>query len=217
MEEAQTEEHFLGTEQKLSSLLECRTPGLLEAVGKFAVLVPLVRGTDGYSILYEVRAGKLRRQPGEVCFPGGKMERDETPVAAALRETGEELGLEPGAVRVLGQLDFLAPRGNSILYPVLGLVEEESLKKLTLNPAEVETVFRVPLDWLLNAKPKEYRYRLIPDMDEDFPYEQLGITSDYHWQIGRESGPIYPWEGKIIWGMTARITRHLLEVWRTIL
>ena len=142
------------------------------------------------------------------------MERDETPVMAALRETEEELGLKPESVRVLGQLDFLAPRGNSILYPVLGLVEEEALEHLTLNPAEVEETFRVPLDRLLTAKPKEYSYRLIPEMDEDFPYELLGISSDYHWQIGRESGPIYPWEGKIIWGMTARITRYFLGLWR---
>ena len=201
-------------EVKFSEFLTGRTPGLLEAKRNFAVLVPLVRGKDGYSLLYEVRARKMRRQPGEVCFPGGKMERDETPVMAALRETEEELGLKPGSVRVLGQLDFLAPRGNSILYPVLGLVEEEALERLTLNPAEVEETFRVPLDRLLTAQPEEYSYRLIPEMDEDFPYELLGISSDYHWQIGKESGPIYPWEGKIIWGMTARITRYFLELWR---
>ena len=201
-------------EVKFSEFLTGRTPGLLEAKRNFAVLVPLVRGKDGYSLLYEVRARKMRRQPGEVCFPGGKMERDETPVMAALRETKEELGLKPGSVRVLGQLDFLAPRGNSILYPVLGLVEEEALERLTLNPAEVEETFRVPLDRLLTAQPEEYSYRLIPEMDEDFPYELLGISSDYHWQIGKESGPIYPWEGKIIWGMTARITRYFLELWR---
>ena len=210
----QTEENFQEAEQELSALLKGRTPGLLEARSNFAVLVPLVRGKSGYSLLYEVRARKMRRQPGEVCFPGGKMERDEAPVAAALRETEEELGLKPESIRVLGQLDFLAPRGNSILYPVLGLVEEEALEHLTLNPAEVEEIFRVPLDWLLTAQPREYSYRLIPEMDEDFPYELLGIQSDYHWQIGRESGPIYPWQGKIIWGMTARITRHFLHLWR---
>ena len=74
------------------SLLE-RTPGLMDATGQYSVLVPLVEGEGGLSLLYEVRAGSLRRQPGEVCFPGGRLEGAESPEECALRETWEELGI----------------------------------------------------------------------------------------------------------------------------
>ena len=63
----------------LEQNLRARTPGLMDATGKYAVLVPLVEGEEGPALLYEVRAGSLRRQPGEVCFPGGKMEGSESP------------------------------------------------------------------------------------------------------------------------------------------
>ena len=186
----------------------------MDASGRYAVLVPLVKGKEGYSLLYEVRAKEMRRQPGEVCFPGGRMEAGESPEDCALREVFEELALPAHRVQVLGQLDFIAHRANFILYPVLGLVEEETVEGLRLNPAEVGEVFRVPLDRLLNMEPLEYDYRLIPETGETFPYEVLNIPRDYKWQPGRENVPVYPWEGKAIWGLTGRITRHLVRLIR---
>ena len=64
-----------------------RETGLMDATGRYAVLVPLVEHDGELSVLYEVRAATLRRQPGEVCFPGGRMEPGETPEVSALRET----------------------------------------------------------------------------------------------------------------------------------
>ena len=58
----------------LEQNLWARTPGLMDATGRYAALVPLVEGEEGPALLYEVRAGSLRRQPGEVCFPGGRVE-----------------------------------------------------------------------------------------------------------------------------------------------
>ena len=171
------------------SLLE-RTPGLMDATGQYSVLVPLVEGEGGLSLLYEVRAGSLRRQPGEVCFPGGRLEGAESPEECALRETWEELGIPREKIRLLGRLDFIAHRANFILHPVLALVEGD-------------------LEHLRNEPPLEYRYDLIPRPDEDFPYDLIGIPRDYRWQIGGEDVPVYPWKGHVIWGLTGRITRHL--------
>ena len=79
--------------EKLKRSLLGRTPGLMDATGQYSVLVPLVEREGGLSLLYEVRAGSLRRQPGEVCFPGGRLEVAESPEECALRETWEELGI----------------------------------------------------------------------------------------------------------------------------
>ena len=197
--------------EKLEVHLKQRTPGLMDATGRFAVLVPLVRREDGLCLLYEVRSPGIA-QPGEVCFPGGKMEPGESPEQCALRETWEELGIPEQAVRVLGHLDFLAHRSGLIMYPVLGLVENEAVEGLRASPEEVAETFLVPLEHLKSAQPLEYSYELKAQMPEDFPYEQLGITPDYNWRSGRERGAVYPWEGHAIWGLTGKITRHLIRL-----
>lgn len=184
-------------------------PQMLEARHSYAVLCPFVEQPDGLHLLFEVRAATLRRQPGEVCFPGGMQEPGETPEVCALRETWEELGIPREKIRLLGRLDFIAHRANFILHPVLALVEGDALDHLRLNPDEVAEVFQVPLEHLRNEPPLEYRYDLIPRPDEDFPYDLIGIPRDYRWQIGGEDVPVYPWKGHVIWGLTGRITRHL--------
>ena len=200
--------------ERLASLLEGRAPGLMDASRAYAVLVPLVEREGEFYLLYEVRAKTLRRQPGEVCFPGGRMERGESPEECALRETFEELSIPPESVRLLGRLDFIAHRANFLMWPVAGLVDSGALAGMIPNPAEVEEVFFVPLSHLLAAKPIEYSYELVPAPAEHFPYALLGIPRDYKWQNGTENVPVYPWQGRAIWGLTGRITRNFLQLWR---
>lgn len=193
--------------------LNGREPGLMDASARYAVLVPLVEREDGLYLLYEVRAAGMRRQPGEVCFPGGRMEGDESPEQCALRECQEELGIPTSCVEVLGRLDFIAHRANFIMYPILGKVGAGAVERLSPNPAEVGETFLVPLRHLLKNPPQEYDYTLTPTLPEDFPYDLFGIPRDYRWQKGGENVPVYPWEGHAIWGMTGRITRHLIRLW----
>lgn len=192
--------------------LSRREPGLMDATGRYAVLVPLVERDGEVCVLYEVRAAKMRRQPGEVCFPGGRMEGEETPEQCALRETWEELGIPASAIQVLGRLDFIAHRANFIMYPILARVDGTALECLKPSPAEVGEVFFVPVEHLLAHPPQEYSYTLTPSTPENFPYELIGIPRDYRWQKGGENVPVYPWEGRAIWGLTGRITRHLVSL-----
>ena len=194
---------------EMTRQLKDRAPGLMDAAGRYAVLVPLVERGDGLYVLYEVRAASMRRQPGEVCFPGGRMEEGETPEQCALRETGEELGISTEEIQVLGQLDFIAHRANFIMYPVLARMPERLLEQMKPNPAEVGETFLVPVEYLLSSPPEEYTYTLMPHIPEDFPYERIGISRDYRWQRGGETVCVYPWPEHTIWGLTGRITRHL--------
>ena len=199
--------------EQLHETLEHGQPTLMDNTGRYAVLVPLVEGEDGsLSVLYEVRAGTLRRQPGEVCFPGGKIEGEETPEQCALRETWEELAIPAEEIQLLGPLDFLFHRAGFIMYPVLGKVSQQAVDRMCPSPAEVGETFQVPLDYLMTHPPMECHYELIPQMDQGFPYEVVGIPRNYKWMPGGETISVFPWKNHAIWGLTARITRHLLRL-----
>lgn len=184
-------------------------PEIQDIRARYAVLVPLVERPEGLSLLYEVRSEQLGRQPGEVCFPGGKMEAGETPVDCALRETWEELAIPPQAVEVVAELDLVTHQGGFVLHPILGVVDPEAT--IVPSPAEVKETFTVPVDWLLEHPPAVYTYDLLPQVGEDFPYERIGFPQGYRWRGGKVTVPVYDWPGHPIWGLTGRITRRLLE------
>lgn len=189
-----------------------RMPRLMDAPHGYAVLAPLVKTEEGLSLLYEVRADTLGRQPGETCFPGGRMETGETVEQCALRETEEELNIPRSSVRVLGQTDFIYHQAGFMLYPVLGEVSGEGFAGLRASSAEVKRTFTVPVDWLREHPPELYHYSLTPNVSEDFPYEAIGFPKGYGWRGGHVDVPVYRRNGEIIWGMTARITRHIISV-----
>lgn len=194
----------------LSRLLAGRKPDLMDKRGEFSVLVPLVEGGEGLSLLYEVRAKTMHSQPGEICFPGGRAEAGETPEECALRETWEELSIPPQAIQILGQLDFIAHRAGFLMHAVAAKVDREAVEHMHPGPDEVDETFLVPLEYLLTHPPMDLSYKLVPEPGPDFPYEQAGIPRDYAWRLGRETVPVYRWRDRVIWGLTGRITRNLL-------
>lgn len=185
-------------------------PGLMGARHSYAVLCPLVEKPDGLHLLFEVRAAGLR-QGGEVCFPGGRAEVGESPLACALRETEEELSIPSSEVTILGTPDFICSQRGFLLWPVLGLVSRAGLGALCPSPAEVAEVFTVPLSFFQNTAPELYSYDLVPQGPEGFPYEELGISRDYPWSRGRVDVPVWQYQGHVIWGMTGRIVRELVK------
>ena len=127
-----------------------------------AVAVALVKDDAGKDCFVLIRrARKLRAHSGQWALPGGRVDTGETPVAAALRELEEEVGLRPREDDVLGLLDDYPTRSGFVITPVVVWCGEG--EGLVANPAEVAEVHRVPLDEL--TKPGVPRLRKIPQSD----------------------------------------------------
>ncbi len=199
--------------EEITRRLAGRTPMFQDITTEYAVLAPLVGENSVPTLLFEVRAATLRRQPGEVCFPGGRVEPGETPADCALRETAEELGIPQSAAQILAPLDLLGHQSGFLIHPFLGRIDAEALAHARLNSAEVDGLFTVPLDFFLTTEPQLYHYDLVPDADH-VPVDQLGFPHGYPWRGGRVEVPVYRWNDRAIWGLTGRIVRRLAALLR---
>ena len=184
-----------------------RTPGVIGDRKEFAVLIPLVEREDGLHLLFEKRSGNIK-QPGDICFPGGRIEEGESITECALRETAEEIGITD--VEAIGQFDSILEVNRITMHTVVGKITEDSIKNARLNPDEVADIFTVPLDFFASAEPMSHTVRIIQDT-ADFPYEETGIRKDYKWRVGHQEIFIYHYEDRIIWGLTARIARWFAD------
>ena len=160
----------------------------------------------------EVRSEDLKVQPGQICFPGGRIEEGETPEQCAVRETCEELNLTPDVIRVITQLDYLHTYSNFTMYPFLGVIDYETCRNTIASKDEVKEIFFVPLSWFLENKPLSFELEVLPKPPEDFPYEIIDSNKDYNWRKGTTMVPVYRYDKWSIWGLTANITSHLIEV-----
>lgn len=113
-----------------------------------AVLVPLIDRPDGLTVLFTQRTAHLAHHAGQVSFPGGHMEEDETPEETALRETEEEVGLHRRHVTLIGRLGTYVTRTGFEVVPVVAVVEPKF--DIAPDPHEVAEVFEVPLDFFLD-------------------------------------------------------------------
>lgn len=156
-----------------------------------AVLVPLVDHPGGLTVLLTERASQLARHSGQISFPGGRLEPTDPDVAsAAMREAHEEIGLDPGRVRVFGYLpDHLVISGFRVT-PVLSLVTPPIV--LEPNPAEVAEVFEVPVSHVFDRSNHKARLRRVGD--EDILLHDI------------------PWQGQNIWGATAGMLLTLVRM-----
>jgi coenzyme A diphosphatase NUDT7 len=172
-----------------------------------AVLIPLVETPAGLSVLYEVRNGAIP-QGKDVSFPGGQMEKNETPEQAALRETCEELILDPSEVEVLAPMHRTKSPYGGKLYSCLGYLRRIPDR---LQPDEVERIFTVPLEWLLRTVPESYDTVLTTIPGEDFPFDDIQNGRNYSW--GKAVRPVYFYRTgtEIIWGITAELTYAFVQ------
>ena len=198
---------------QMSRIWGSRRVGQLEKekMRRAAVLVPLIQKGGEYHVVFEVRAGSLKTQPGEICFPGGAVERGETPKQAAIRETMEELLISRRQIRVIAPLDVLEAPGAMEISPFLGALQGY---RWSYSEAEVDHTFSVPLRWFAEHEPERYETELVTVPEETFPFEDVPGGRDYHWRRGHYDVYFYRREEGIIWGMTAKILRSLAEMYR---
>lgn len=201
-------------EQKdLLEKIQNRTPSILgsEDFSKYAILLPIIQKEEGTHILFEVRSLKLRRQPGEICFPGGRIDaNDQNEKSAAIRETLEELGLNKMDISDVYPLDYLISPFGMILYPFVGFIK--NTKAIKPNPSEVEEIFTVPLSFFLENEPKIFQVKLQPVPEEDFPYDLIVGGENYRWQPRQMDEHFYLYENRVIWGLTAKILAHFIDI-----
>lgn len=194
----------------LRAALDGRRPGIIGGRTPCAVLVPLAERDGQLHLVYELRSSDLNWQPGEVCFPGGGFEPWETALDCAKRETWEELGLTPEEYDILGELDYIVHFTGFPVYPVLARLHPGWEERLHTNPAEVAEVFTIPLSHLREHPPASTRMERHTKALDPLPEEYRALVEDYPL---RERRPIFfwPYRGKLLWGMTAWITKWLLD------
>lgn len=180
-------------EQALDPSLNAAYAGLRPA----SVLVPLLWADNCWRLLFTRRTETVNSHKGQVSFPGGAADQGDTsPEATALREAYEEIGLLPEDVRIFGRLASRPTISSFLITPVVGRVRWPG--QFQVSPNEVSRLFTIPLDWLANPANWEERPRTIP--------------GGYYEKI------IYyqPYDGEILWGITARITLDLLIALRLV-
>lgn len=177
-----------------------------ERMKRSAIIIPLVEKNNELCILFEVRAKKLNSQPGDICFPGGKIDSDETPKEAALREIFEEIGVEN--IEIINELDTVVRYDGLIIHPYIGIIND--IKEININESEVDHVFYVPVDYLLNHEPLEVKSKIHVERSKEFPYELIVNKENYKFREAHYRSLFYKYEDYNIWGITAEMLKDFL-------
>jgi 8-oxo-dGTP pyrophosphatase MutT (NUDIX family) len=156
-----------------------------------AVLVPLIDRAEGMSVLLTRRTPHLSAHAGQIAFPGGQIDAgDRDAIAAALRETEEEVGLPRDHVTVIGRLDTYVTGTGFEITPIVGIVAPPF--PLAIEPSEVAEVFEVPLSYVLDPGNHRRTERIFDERPRVFF--------------------VLPYENRNIWGATAGMLVNLAEV-----
>lgn len=166
-----------------------KTIAAVRPIKPAAVLIPVI-DRDEPMVLLTQRTAHLPQHAGQIAFPGGKIDAtDESPLAAALREADEEVGLAASVVEPLGYLDVYMTTLGYRIVPVVARVRPPFT--LTLNPGEVESAFEVPLSFMMEVTNHQTHSR-----------EWQGMMRTYY---------AIPFGERYIWGVTAGIFRNLQQ------
>ena len=184
-------------------------PGDIIDYKRFSVALILQELAGEDYLILEKRSPLLNSQPSEISFPGGGIEEGESEKAAAIRESCEELLLEPEEPHYYGQLDSLQTAyGVHISVFLMRLKRKEPLE--SWNKDEVEKVLYLPLGEALREVPTYYG-EITHVFNEDFPFEYIQGGRDYPFATMKRPFYFYPLDDEWIWGLTARIIHYFAQ------
>ncbi|WP_051296481.1 NUDIX hydrolase [Anaeroarcus burkinensis] len=177
-----------------------------------AVVVPILEIHGELAVLFQVRSSQMAWQPGDICFPGGRVQLDETPCQAARREMAEELGIDEDCLDLVGELPEVASPIGVWLHPYAGVLQD--CKELKLQSEEVAETFCIPLAELLAMTPEVGRMEMATKPMPGFPHHLLPEYSKEWRRRGEYDVYFYVWKDRVIWGLTAQVLKNFLDVYR---
>ena len=159
------------------------------------VLIPLIHDRGEWSLVFSRRSPNLAAHSGQIAFPGGAAEPGESLEDAAIREAEEEVGIQRDAVELIGRLDDLITNSGYLVAPFVGIIRGRI--DYVLQESEVDEVFEVPVDALLDPSQPEVRY--VAFRGKEYP------------------AYFYRYEQYEIWGLTGRMVKGFLDlVWASL-
>ncbi|OPJ58291.1 NUDIX hydrolase [Clostridium chromiireducens] len=178
-----------------------------ERMRRSSIIIPLVEINKVVHVLFEVRSKKLNSQPGDICFPGGKIDENETPKEAALRELLEELGVKN--INLINELDTVVRYDGIIIHPYVGVIK--NIEEIKISEDEVDHVFYVPLSYLLEHQPLEFNNKINIERAKEFPYDLIVNRENYKFREANYKSLFYKYETYNIWGITAEMLQNFLK------
>ena len=158
-----------------------------------AVLIPITVWKKELVILFTKRTNSVNNHQNQISFPGGAIEkRDADPLAAALRETKEEIGIKKKDIEILGELKAKNTTTGFYIYPFVGFIH--NLDEIQINTLEVERIIYIPVNWLRNPK---------------------NSHTEIYKGKNKISHPVIAfsnYDGEKVWGVTASLVKQLLEI-----
>ena len=170
----------------------CKNYVLPKIFKKAAVLCLIETDKKRLNILLTLRSRQLTNHPGQISFPGGKVNSKESFYDCALRETEEEIGLKNKNINILGELDMYLSGSNFLIKPVIGFINKNY--KISLNKAEVEKVIYFPIDHLFIKQNVKSKFYIDSNKNKKMFYYDIN------------------WKNHRIWGTTAIILVHLSKI-----
>ncbi|WGW01873.1 CoA pyrophosphatase [Vibrio sp. YMD68] len=157
---------------------------------KASVLVGFIERPHGLSVVLTKRAKHLKHHPGQISFPGGKYEESDPSILfTAIRETQEEVGIDPEHIEIFGQMPELTTVSHFSVTPVLAFISPNHSK--SIDPNEVDEAFEMPVSYMLDKK-QLHSYLFM-------------VNKDHHRVFA------LPYKHHFIWGMTAQIIQAMQQ------
>lgn len=180
-----------------------------EDMKRASVAIIILEENGEENVIFQVRSKKMKSQPGDISFTGGKIDKDETPKEAIVREIWEEIGLDINDFDIITELDTLVTHYGLIIHPFIVYIK--NMNNIKINKSEVDHIFSVPLKFLYENKPTIINNEILIKRNEKFPFELINNGENYKFKNGIYPSLFYIYNEYVIWGITAKILENFIK------